>query len=226
MNGHGEVIAFAHHRPALPTGALVAAGEQPVVCGRHPNVTGNVERAHRTLELDDRSLNLLFDVDACAGVRLSDGLGDGVDDGVARLPGGRRGLRKSRTICGDRGGRGVRAAGWWRRIAPTRGVEDKDAVAGARDHGSIFGLRQGKDVAAIEARAQLLPVRAAVSGTEHAAEVLVVDDAGIQALGMLAVHQQGRDLALGEPLVRRGKCGAAVLACQHAASIGGKQHAG
>ena len=100
MRGDGEVVAEAHDRAALPRGALIVAGEQPVVGGSHPHVAGDVERVDETFELNDRRLDLLLDVDLGAAVGFSRRLEQRVGDGVARLPrqrvAWRRALRRGR----------------------------------------------------------------------------------------------------------------------------------
>ena len=87
--------------------------------------------------------------------------------------------------------------------SPVAAFENEDAVAGSGDDRSILGLRQREDVAAVQTRAELFPVRAAIVGAKDAAVVLVVDHAGIQALGIVAVDQQRLNLALGDALIRR-----------------------
>ena len=86
MRGNGEVIAEPHHRPALPSGALVAAREQTVVAGSYPHVAGDIECVDETFKLNNRCLNLLFYVDLSAAVNLRRSLKQRVCNGIARLP--------------------------------------------------------------------------------------------------------------------------------------------
>ena len=77
-------------------------------------------------------------------------------------------------------------------------------MAGSGYDGAIFGFGQSKNVATVEPGAELLPVRAGIDGAEDAAELLVVDHAGIEDGGgaiVAVVDEQGRDFALGDALI-------------------------
>ena len=81
VRGDGEIVALAHHRPALPGCALVVAGEQAVAGGGDPHVAGDVERVD---ELCSRMTGALtvFSMLTCVAVkrlggRLQQRVGDG-----------------------------------------------------------------------------------------------------------------------------------------------------
>ncbi len=107
----------------------------------------------------------------------------------------------------------------------SRIFQNENPVAGPRHNASILRLRQREHIAPVEARAQLLPVRAPVARAKHAAIFLVVHHARVQQLRIVTVHENRRNLPLADSLVRRRKRRAPVLARQNAAAIGGQQHA-
>ena len=98
-------------------------------------------------------------------------------------------------------------------------------MAGSGNERAVTGLGEGEDVAAVETRAELLPVRTGIQGPEDAAELLVVHNTRIEMRGIVAVDEEGRDLALGDACVRLREGAAGVVAREDAAAIGGEQHA-
>ena len=71
VSSHRKIVARAHHRPTLPTGALVPAGQQAKRSGGQPGIAGNVKRIYAAVQFNHRILHLLLDVDCASHSRLA-----------------------------------------------------------------------------------------------------------------------------------------------------------
>ncbi len=177
----------------MPGGSLIAAGVDAAGRGGEPCIAGEIEGEDAAIHLAKLILDVLFDVNAGALDGLCGGFDEGVGDGAARLP-----------------GFGV-------------GREGEDAAVGAGEEGSVRGLREYEDIAAVESVGNLLPGGSAIGGNKCAAVGFVIHDTGIKTMGIGVVDEEGFDLALGEAGVGRGEGLCAIGAGEDAAAIGGKE---
>src|SRR5690348_8239631 len=82
------------------------------------------------------------------------------------------------------------------------------------------GFLQGKNVAAVESRAELLPVLALVMAHEYSAVLLVIDKAGVERVVVFGIDRERGYLTMSESHVRSLEACAGVVAGENAAAIG------
>ncbi len=97
-------------------------------------------------------------------------------------------------------------------------------MIGAGEHHAIVGLPQAQDVALVQAVVRLAPGGAAIVGDEEAAEVLIVDHANINAIGVLVIHHHATHDAMSKAAVGSFVGYEAVVAGEHAATVGRDQY--
>ena len=94
MRGCRQILSRAHHRPPLPTGAMITAGEQATAGGGKPCVSREVKRIDAAAQFDGFILHLLFhgdflatlDFDCLFHHRVLDGIPRGPHGGGIRSP--------------------------------------------------------------------------------------------------------------------------------------------